>query len=143
VKGLHGLSSQELHKLLRDSENFTIHYLKEKKSMTKVRWCISISISIIVAFVINTNPVITILFLCQILNYILFQIDMEKLAGFLPLHLIAVLMSSDRDEALFRYLLSGIRLLHSLCDLAPRHVKLEQVCIKLHAKFCLILFLLY
>ncbi|XP_062144604.1 nodulin homeobox-like isoform X2 [Alnus glutinosa] len=89
VKGLHGLSSQELHKLLRDSENFTIHYLKEKKSMTKI--------------------------------------DMEKLAGFLPLHLIAVLMSSDRDEALFRYMLSGIRLLHSLCDLAPRHVKLEQI----------------
>lgn len=62
-----------------------------------------------------------------IINYILFQIDLEKLAGFLPLHLIAVLMSADRDEALFRYLLSGIRLLHSLCDLAPRHAKLEQV----------------
>lgn len=89
------------------------------------------------------NPVLTFLLMCQILNYVLFQIDMEKLAGFLPLHLIAVLMSSDRDEALFRYLLSGIRLLHSLCDLAPRHVKLEQVRIKIPAKFCLILFLLY
>lgn len=52
---------------------------------------------------------------------------MEKLAGFLPLHLIAVLMSPDRDESLLRYLLCGIRLLHSLCDLAPRHSKLEQV----------------
>lgn len=57
----------------------------------------------------------------------MFQIDVEKLAGLLPLHLIAVLMSSDRDEALLRYLLCGIRLLHSLCDLAPRHAKLEQV----------------
>lgn len=85
------------------------------------------------------NPVLTLLLMCQILNYVLFQIDMEKLAGFLPLHLIAVLMSSDRDEALFRYLLSGIRLLHSLCDLAPRHVKLEQVRIKINVKFCLIL----
>lgn len=52
---------------------------------------------------------------------------MEKLAGLLPLHLIAVLMSSDRDEALLRYLLCGIRFLHSLCDLASRHAKLEQV----------------
>lgn len=52
---------------------------------------------------------------------------MEKLAGFLPLHLIAVLMSAERDEAMFRYLLSGVRLLHSLCEVAPRHAKLEQV----------------
>jgi hypothetical protein len=85
--------------------------------------CISISIILLSI----CNPVLTFLLMCQILNYILFQIDMEKLARFLPLHLIAVLMSSDTDEALFKYLLSGIRLLHSLCDLAPRHVKLEQV----------------
>lgn len=57
---------------------------------------------------------------------------MEKLAGFLPLHLIAVLVSSDRDEALLRYLLCGIRILHSLCELAPRHTKLEQVALILH-----------
>ena len=62
-----------------------------------------------------------------ILNCVIFQIDVEKLAGFLPLHLISVLVSSDRDEALLRYLLCGIRLLHSLCELAPRHTKLEQV----------------
>ena len=36
VKELHGLSSQELNKLLRDSENFTIHYHTEKGLM-KVR----------------------------------------------------------------------------------------------------------
>lgn len=52
---------------------------------------------------------------------------MDKLAGSLPLHLTAVLISSDRDEAKFRYLLCGIRLLHSLCDLAPRFPKLDQV----------------
>ena len=57
----------------------------------------------------------------------MFQIDVEKLAGFLPLHLIAVLISSDKDEALFKYLLCGLRFLHSLCDLAPRQNKLEQV----------------
>ncbi|KAJ6710432.1 NODULIN HOMEOBOX [Salix koriyanagi] len=89
VKELHGLSCQELNKLLRDSENFTIHSHSEKGSTIKI--------------------------------------DVEKLAGFLPLHLIAVLMSSDRDESLLRYLLCGIRLLHSLCDLAPRNSKLEQV----------------
>uniref|UniRef100_A0A6N2N2A5 Nodulin homeobox N-terminal domain-containing protein n=1 Tax=Salix viminalis TaxID=40686 RepID=A0A6N2N2A5_SALVM len=89
VKELHGLSCQELNKLLRDSENFTIRSHSEKGSTIKI--------------------------------------DVEKLAGFLPLHLIAVLMSSDRDESLLRYLLCGIRLLHSLCDLAPRNSKLEQV----------------
>lgn len=52
---------------------------------------------------------------------------MEKLARYLPLHLIAVIMGRERDEALFLYLLSGMRLLHSLCDLAPRHPKFEQV----------------
>jgi hypothetical protein len=57
----------------------------------------------------------------------MYQIDMDKLAAFLPLHLLGVLMSSDRDAALFSYMLRGIRLLHSLCDLAPRHAKVEQV----------------
>ena len=80
------------------------------------------------------NPVLTFLLICEILDYDLFQIDMEKLAAFLPLHFMAVLMSSDKDETLFRYLLSGIRLLHSLCDLAPRHAKLEQVPILILAK---------
>ncbi|XVF33860.1 hypothetical protein REPUB_Repub18cG0008300 [Reevesia pubescens] len=89
VKEIHGLNSQELNKLLRDSENFTIHFVTE--------------------------------------NGLDVKIDMEKLAGFLPLHLIAVLMSSEKDEALLRYLLCGIRLLHSLCELAPRHTKLEQI----------------
>ena len=56
-----------------------------------------------------------------------FQIDVEKLACFLPLHLMAVLISSNRDEALYKYLLCGVRLLYSLCDLAPRHARLEQV----------------
>ncbi|KAK9292724.1 hypothetical protein L1049_020703 [Liquidambar formosana] len=55
------------------------------------------------------------------------QIDVEKLARFLPLHLIAVLMSSNKDEALFRYFLCGLRLLYSLCDLASRNTKLEQI----------------
>ncbi|XP_044503187.1 nodulin homeobox isoform X2 [Mangifera indica] len=89
VKEFHGFSSQELNKLLRDTENFIIQCHTEKGSPIKI--------------------------------------DMEKVASFLPLHLIAVLISSDRDEALFRYILRGIRLMHSLCDLAPRHVKLEQI----------------
>ncbi|KAK8691135.1 hypothetical protein V6N13_074654 [Hibiscus sabdariffa] len=88
VKEIHGLNSQELNKLLRDSENFTIHFVTEKGLEVKI--------------------------------------DVEKLAGFLPLHLIAVLVSSERDEALLRYLLCGIRLLNSLCELAPRHTKFEQ-----------------
>ncbi|XP_022735159.1 nodulin homeobox-like isoform X4 [Durio zibethinus] len=89
VKEIHELNSQELNKLLRESEDFSIHFVTEKG--------------------------------------LEIMIDVEKLAGFLPLHLIAVLMSSDRDESLLRYLLCGIRLLHSLCELAPRHTKLEQI----------------
>ncbi|XP_038996188.1 nodulin homeobox-like isoform X1 [Hibiscus syriacus] len=88
VKEIHEFNSQELNKLLRDSENFTINFVTEKGLEVKI--------------------------------------DVEKLAGFLPLHLIAVLVSSHRDEALLRYLLCGIRLLHSLCELAPRHTKIEQ-----------------
>lgn len=37
VKELHGLTSQELNKLIRDSENFTIHFQTEKGSQLKVR----------------------------------------------------------------------------------------------------------
>lgn len=55
------------------------------------------------------------------------KIDVEKLARFLPLHLIAMLLSSERDEALLRYLLCGVQLLHSLCDLGSRHTRLEQI----------------
>lgn len=57
----------------------------------------------------------------------MFQIDLENLARYLSLNLIAKLLDSERDEELFRYLLGGIKLLHTLCDLAPRNSKLEQV----------------
>lgn len=50
---------------------------------------------------------------------------MEKLASSLPLHLIAVLLSNGGGDLM--YFLRGMRLLHSLSDLASRHVRLEQV----------------
>ena len=37
VKEIHGLNSQELNKLLRDSENFTIHFVTEKGLEIKVQ----------------------------------------------------------------------------------------------------------
>ena len=37
VKEIHGLNSQELNKLLRDSENFTIHFVTEKGLEVKVQ----------------------------------------------------------------------------------------------------------
>lgn len=52
---------------------------------------------------------------------------MERLAWSLPLHLVAVLVSPIEDDMNLRYLLCGIRLLHSLCCLASRHSRLEQV----------------
>lgn len=118
VKELHGYNTHKLNVLIRDSENFTIQFSTEKGSNIKVRQC-----------VFFVNLVVSSQLLSCVINCIVFQIDVEKLAGFLPLHLIAVLVSSDKDEAMLRYLLCGIRLLHSLCDLAHRHAKLEQVAI--------------
>ncbi|XP_047325625.1 nodulin homeobox [Impatiens glandulifera] len=89
VKRLHGLNSQELTKLIRESGNSSIQYFSEAGLST--------------------------------------MIDLDKLARYLPSHLMAKLMLSKRDDKLFRYLLCGLRLLHSLCDLAPRHPKLEQI----------------
>lgn len=89
VEELHGLSSKEMIKLLRDSDNFTLRLNTGKGSSM--------------------------------------QIDMERLAGCLPLHLLAVLVSSNGGEVRLRYLLRGVRLLHSLGELASRHAKLEQI----------------
>ncbi|KAK4797876.1 hypothetical protein SAY86_030202 [Trapa natans] len=89
VKELQKISSQELNKLLRESENLTVLFQTKNGSTLKV--------------------------------------DLEKFVGFLPLHLMAVLMSAEKDQDLFRYILSGLRLLHSLCDLASRNNKIEQI----------------
>ncbi|KAJ3681095.1 hypothetical protein LUZ60_015584 [Juncus effusus] len=55
------------------------------------------------------------------------QIDMEKLATCLPSHLIAVLLSPNNGELDFAYVLSGVRFLHSLADVATRNPRLEQI----------------
>ncbi|CAF2141395.1 unnamed protein product [Brassica rapa subsp. narinosa] len=54
------------------------------------------------------------------------KISVEKLAVALPVHLLAVIKAHNRDDK-FEYLLSGIRLLHTLCELTSRHSKLDQV----------------
>uniref|UniRef100_M4DPS8 Homeobox domain-containing protein n=1 Tax=Brassica campestris TaxID=3711 RepID=M4DPS8_BRACM len=54
------------------------------------------------------------------------MISVEKLAVALPVHLLAVIKAHNRDDK-FEYLLSGIRLLHTLCELTSRHSKLDQV----------------
>ncbi|KAG2312128.1 hypothetical protein Bca52824_023685 [Brassica carinata] len=54
------------------------------------------------------------------------KISVEKLAGALPVHLLAAIKAHDRDEN-FENMLSGIRLLHTLCELTSRHSKLDQV----------------
>ncbi|OIV99370.1 hypothetical protein TanjilG_17180 [Lupinus angustifolius] len=89
VEELNGINSQDLYRLLKDAENFTIHYLTKKESLLKI--------------------------------------DMDKLVKHLPVHLTEVLMRSGRDEGVFRYLLCGIRLLHSLCNVAPRLPKFDQI----------------
>ncbi|XP_020099853.1 nodulin homeobox isoform X6 [Ananas comosus] len=88
VQELNEMSSRELSKSLKESENFTVQYTT-RDGFVK-------------------------------------QIDMEKLASSLPLHLMAVILSPDRDTKM-AYLLRGIRLLHTLSELATRHARLEQV----------------
>lgn len=89
VKGLHGLSSQELSRLMREAENNMLQYIPE--------------------------------------NGLNIQIDVERLARYLALHLIAVILGSEGNAGLLKYLLSGFQLLHSLGDLASRHPKIEQI----------------
>ncbi|GJY50305.1 nodulin homeobox isoform X1 [Tanacetum coccineum] len=55
------------------------------------------------------------------------QINVESLARYLAWHLMATPFERRRDEEHYRYLLGGFRLLHGLCDLAPRNSVLEQV----------------
>ncbi|XP_078440130.1 sequence-specific DNA binding transcription factor ATNDX [Wolffia australiana] len=55
----------------------------------------------------------------------LVQIDVEKLALSLPLHLLAVLLANDGCDLV--YFIRGMRVLYSLFDLASRHVRLEQI----------------
>lgn len=67
------------------------------------------------------------IFLYLIFIYLYFpQINMEKLASSLPLHLIATLLSPEREMQM-GHVLRGVRLLHTLSDLASRHARLEQV----------------
>ncbi|CAN8308599.1 unnamed protein product [Cochlearia groenlandica] len=54
------------------------------------------------------------------------KINVEKMIRLLPMHLMAVLMANDRDD-MYQHVLCGIRLLNTLCELTPRHAKLEQV----------------
>ncbi|VFQ78589.1 unnamed protein product [Cuscuta campestris] len=55
------------------------------------------------------------------------QVDLEKLTRHLGLHLIAVVMARETNEALLKYLLSGFQLLYALSDIASRHPKLEEI----------------
>ncbi|CAA7047065.1 unnamed protein product [Microthlaspi erraticum] len=90
VKSLHSRSSLEIHKLLKDSDDFCICYNpgEEEESPQKI--------------------------------------NVEKMVEMLPQHLMAVLVTADKDEK-YEYLLRGIRVLQTFCDLTPRHTKLEQV----------------
>ncbi|CAH8361082.1 unnamed protein product [Eruca vesicaria subsp. sativa] len=90
VKGLHWRTSLEIHKLLKDNEDFCICYNDGEEGASPEK------------------------------------VDVEKLVRMLPLHLLSVFISSDRDEKL-RYLLCGIRLLNTFCDLTSRHPRLDQV----------------
>ncbi|XP_010430680.2 PREDICTED: nodulin homeobox-like isoform X2 [Camelina sativa] len=54
------------------------------------------------------------------------KISVEKMVTMLPRHLMVLLMNPNK-EGKSRYILCGIRLLHTLCDLTSRHARLEQL----------------
>ncbi|KAM7278809.1 hypothetical protein ACFE04_005943 [Oxalis oulophora] len=89
VKEFHRFDSEQLFKLLNDSNDSMLHCVNDK------------GLDI--------------------------QIDVERLAGFLPLHLISLIITAKHDESLFKHLLSGMRLFVSLNGLASRNAKLEQI----------------
>ncbi|KAL7598262.1 hypothetical protein Lser_V15G27337 [Lactuca serriola] len=60
-------------------------------------------------------------------NGSLFEIYIESLARNLPPYLILKLLLFKRDEQHLKYLLSGVRLLHGLHDIAYCHSKLRQL----------------
>ncbi|KAF8116470.1 hypothetical protein N665_0017s0029 [Sinapis alba] len=91
VKGLHWRTSLEIHKLLKDNEDFCITYNDGEEGASPEK------------------------------------IDVEKLVGMLPLHLLSVFISTTDTDGKLRYLLSGIRLLNTFCDLTSRHPRLDQV----------------
>lgn len=54
------------------------------------------------------------------------QVDVERLASSLPLHVMACVASSGAEPRI-RYWLRAVRLLHSLSTLAHGYPKLSQV----------------
>ncbi|KAG6387310.1 hypothetical protein SASPL_152497 [Salvia splendens] len=65
--------------------------------------------------------------ICNFLACCIWDVDLEKFARNLPLHLIAEIMVWEREKSTFKYLLCGILHLHSMCDLASRVPKIEQI----------------
>ncbi|KAG6436857.1 hypothetical protein SASPL_101761 [Salvia splendens] len=71
--------------------------------------------------------VVSVLILIEINRVVAKVVDLEKFARNLPLHLIAAIMVWEREKSTFKYFLCGILLLHSMCDLASRVPKIEQI----------------
>ncbi|KAD3338215.1 hypothetical protein E3N88_33736 [Mikania micrantha] len=63
-------------------------------------------------------------------NGLSFEINVENLARYLGTHIMEHLSSFEQDEEHLRYLLSGLRLLHILYDIASHHSKLEEVLVE-------------
>ncbi|KAI3682742.1 hypothetical protein L1987_82950 [Smallanthus sonchifolius] len=58
------------------------------------------------------------------------KINVESLARRLGMHIAEHFVKFTTDEQYLRYLLSGLRLLHTLYDIASHHSKLEQVLVQ-------------
>lgn len=113
------LSSQELNNRLKDSEYITLQSLTETGSPTQVRCHHHCYIAILYFSFFSLMR--------YMLSLLMFQINVETFAKFLHVHLMAVVIGSITNAALFRYLLHGLRLLHSLHDHASRQTKFEKV----------------
>jgi hypothetical protein len=109
IEELSGLTTRELSEMLKESESFVLQSKADDGGPKQVlRYNVYMYLNHILS---NT---------CSL------QVDMEKLVSSLPLHLLAVCMNLGRGSDL-TYVLRGMRFLHSLSELATRHIKLEQV----------------
>ncbi|KAM7276677.1 hypothetical protein ACFE04_018543 [Oxalis oulophora] len=55
------------------------------------------------------------------------KVEVEKVASYLPLHLISQIMTKNRDEALFKYMLSGIQMLASFYAISEENRKIAEI----------------
>ncbi|KAJ0791137.1 putative nodulin homeobox protein [Helianthus annuus] len=126
VEKLHVLSSKDLGKLIRDAKNGIIKQTINGSFFEVGRFYSDYNFNHLNYLFIN-NYFADCLFV-NVMNILMFQINVENLGRPLVQHIMIDTVSLLKpDEQHFKYLLSGLKLLHTLCDIASHHSTLARV----------------